>query len=663
MAFGGQVITPAAQETQSWRLTPERLVWLIVAMALVLAPHAARVPAWVMAGFGLFAACRFVALRRGVIPARWMVALLTLVMLPGVYLSYGTLLGRSSGVALLTILAGMKLLETRALRDAYIVIFLGYFLVITNFLFSQSILTGLYMFLVVVVLTASMIGLCTRDDVLERRARLKLSGQMLVQAIPIMLLLFVLFPRISGPIWGLPKDAHSARSGLSNTMSPGQISDLSLSDAVAFRVKFEGRRPGPRDLYWRGPVLWRTDGTTWRTRRSGRSIRPMYAEIQGEPLDYQVTLEPHNQRWLFALDVPTTVPQNGQMTEDFEILSVSRVRERRRYPVRSYSQYVMRRLSLEQRELALELPPDAHPKAKALGREWRMNLRDPGAVVERALQYFNQQAFYYTLQPPLLAGDTVDGFLFGTQRGFCEHYSAAFAVLMRAAGVPARVVTGYQGGEFNALGDYLVVRQRDAHAWVEVWLKARGWTRVDPTAAVSPDRIERGMDAVIPPTIGPRSLGFEPGDSVHSAWRWLRQGVDAINNGWNQWVLGYGPKRQRELLERLGLDPERYLGVAFALAAGIGTVMLLVAVWLARRRPPVDRAAKLYARFCTVLARKGVVRRASEGPLDFANRVGRTHPSWAVSVDAVTELYVAVRYGHRPQALPELAQAVRQIKL
>ena len=644
------------QEVRDWELTTERLLWLTVSLGLVLLPHVTRVPLWITGGFAVAALWRLHAHRRTKEPPRWAILTLTVVMLPGVYLSYGTLLGRGAGVALLVILAGMKLLETRSIRDAYIVAFLGFFLVITNFLFSQSIANGLYLLTVVILLTATLIGLTVDSGNLKPARRVALASQMLLQAVPVMLLLFVLFPRISAPLWGLPKDAFSARSGLSDTMSPGQISSLSLSEEVAFRVKMLGRRPDPGALYWRGPVLWTTDGQTWRARKAGRGIRPMYSEAVGAPIDYEITLEPHNRRWLFSLDVPATIPAGGQMTEDFETVAVRPVQERRRYSMRSYPRGRMVRMSLEQRALALELPSDRHPRAKALAARWLAQASDARAVVAMALTYFNRQSFYYTLQPPPLPADSVDQFLFESRRGFCEHYSAAFTVLMRAAGIPARIVTGYQGGRYNELGEYLVVRQRDAHAWAEVWIPDLGWTRVDPTAAVAPERIQRGVDAVIPPTIGPGALGIAPSEPVRRAWEWVRQGVDALNNGWNQWVLGYGSRRQAQLLGNFGLDANNYLAISLLLAVGTGVVLGAILWLMSRRGSTLDPAAAIYARLCAGLARKGIARRPGEGPRDFAVRVGRVHPRWRAAIEQATETYIQARYGHRPNTLEKLKQ-------
>jgi transglutaminase-like putative cysteine protease len=474
----------ANPETRHWLLTQERTLWISGCLALVMIPHVARIPLWVLASFACFAGWRVTHAIRGVpLPSRWLVIAMSVAMLAGVYADYGTLFGRDTGVALLVVLTGMKLMESRGLRDAYVLSALGYFLVITNFLYSQSIFTGIYMLVVVLLMTATLIVFSTESGELDARARLRMAAGMLIQATPIMLVLFFLFPRLPGPLWSLPRDAHGAISGLSESMSPGLISRLSLSDAVAFRVTFQSRAPLPNQLYWRGPVMWHTDGRKWTSGNPARSWRAQYVELRGDPVDYTITIEPHQQSRLFALEVPTTIPRGAQMTQDFQLRTPKPVRVRRRYEVRSYPEARLTRVSIDEQSAALALPPGMHPRARELAEGWRQELQDDGAIVARALAYFRQQPFVYTLTPPLLERDSVDEFLFDTRSGFCENYASSFAVLMRAAGIPARIVTGYQGGELNPLGDYMIVRQRDAHAWTEVWLAESGWVRVDPTGA------------------------------------------------------------------------------------------------------------------------------------------------------------------------------------
>jgi len=647
-------------ETRDWYPDAERVLWLATALTLVLLPHVARIPAWISAVFVLSAGWRVAAaLGRARPPGRALRFALSVAVVAGVGATFGTVLGRNAGVALLVALAGMKVLETRTLRDAFVLLFLGYFLVVTNFLYSQSIPTGLYMLVVVLVLTGALSAINGTGERVHPALRLRHAGVLLVQAVPLMLALFVLFPRVSGPLWGLPEDAHSAVSGLGDTMSPGRISQLGLSDEVAFRVDFAGRPPPPSRLYWRGPVLTHTDGETWSAAETETGAGAPVDAPPGRPVEYAVTLEPHQERWLFALELPVTVPPGARMSADARLLAAKPVRERVRYELRSDPTLRPQRAEPPALRDALRLPDGRHPRARDLARRWR---RETGAVdralVDRALAYFGEEAFYYTLRPPLLSGDTVDEFLFGTRRGFCEHYAAAFAVLMRAGGVPARVVTGYQGGEMNPLGDYLIVRQRDAHAWVEVWLEGQGWLRVDPTAAVSPDRIEIGIDAAIPPRLGVAGIQLPQSDAVRGLWRRLRHTWDSINNAWNLWVLGYGPDRQQRFLDRLGLDAEDWRELALVLSACVAALLAVVGLWVLRPRREEDRVLRDWQRFCAKLAARGVRRRPGEGPVDFCARAVRARPRAAREVRRITELYVRLRYGDGDADPRELRRAV-----
>ncbi|HEY5700524.1 MAG TPA: DUF3488 and transglutaminase-like domain-containing protein, partial [Gammaproteobacteria bacterium] len=428
------------------------------------------------------------------------------------------------------------------------------------------------------------------------------------------------------------------------TMEPGNISKLSLSDEVAFRVRFEGDMPLNNQLYWRGPVLWNTDGDTWRQSEFNLLSKVNAEHKDAAPTSYTITLEPHNRRWLFGLDLPVTVPRGKLMSTDFELRSPKPVRERYRYSLHSFVRYKAIRTTWEDIQRGLALPAGKHEKARALALEWRQSAASDRAIVDRALSYFRQQAFYYTLTPPLLTGDKVDQFLFETRRGFCELYASAFAVLMRAAGIPARIVTGYQGGEVNELGNFLTVRQRDAHAWTEVWLQDDGWTRIDPTAAVAPERIELGMDATIPPPIGPRVFNIQPSEPVRRAFRNLRQSWDAMNSAWNEWVLGYGPDRQRRFLDRFGLDSRDLARVALALLTLVGLLLAAVAIWLARRPGSRDPVVRAWRRYQRKLERAGLQRTPGEGPLDYARRVVSARPDLAGPVNRITGLYVDLRY-------------------
>ena len=636
------------------------ILWLLCGLSMVSAPHVERLPWWLVGLVVTLAAWRvYLGYARLPLPGRWVLIMVVVGATAGVYFNYRTIFGRDAGVALLIVMLALKLLETRVLRDAMLLIFLGYFLVITNFLYSQTIPTALYMLGCTLVITATMVSLNYARTEPPFRVQLRKAGILLVQSVPLMVVLFLLFPRVPGPLWGLPQDTFSGVSGLSDTMSPGSLSKLTLSDVVAFRVKFESRIPRLRDLYWRGPVMWDFDGRTWSASRFFYNT-PL-PETTGEMVAYEITLEPHNRRWLFALDIPGNVPPLAFIGGDFQLYANEPVKNRMRYDMKSYlnatyglseNRFALRR--------ALQLPPGSNPRAAEFARSLREKHADDTSLVQEVLLMFRNQDFHYTLEPPLLGANPVDEFLFSTHSGFCEHYASAFTVLMRAAGIPARVVTGYQGGEINDFGNYLIVRQQDAHAWSEIWLKDRGWVRIDPTSAVSPLRVDSGLSAALPST---DSLPMMVrGD--FELLRQLRLSLDFMANSWNQWVLGYSPERQRWLLSNVGLSNatwEQLTAILFLLAGAIVAVftVLVLRELKGRVSDPVKIA---YLRFCDKLRRKGLAREPSEGPADYARRVEETRPDLAPAVAGITRLYIALRYGAEAgvAVLEELQRRVRR---
>lgn len=587
-------------------------------------------------------------------------------------MSYGNPLGRDPGIVMLIMMLGLKLLEMRSRRDVVVVVFMAYFLVITNFLYSQSVFMAVYMLAVVVAITATLVeqsrgAAAPRASARRWRANLRLAGVLLAQAMPLMAVLFVLFPRVAGPLWGLPRDAYAGMAGLSDSMAPGSINELVLSESVAFRAAFEGAAPSPEQRYWRGPVFWHTDERRWSAGGAGQDApSPPQVEPRGPSIAYTVTLEPHNRRWVFALDLPAQAPQGVTLNDDFQLLAAAPVRTRQRFTLTSFPAYRMAGLGAEARARALQLPPGTNPRARALAAAWRESLREDAALVGEALHLFRHQPFVYTLTPPLLGEDVVDGFLFDTHRGFCEHFAASFVFLMRAAGVPARVVTGYLGGELNPVGDYLVVRQSDAHAWAEVWLERDGWVRVDPTAAVARERIELGISVAAQREGAPVRFRAPP-EALATAWRVLRNGWDAVSNAWNQWVLDYTPQRQADLLERLGLGGLSWRGMALALGVACAVLLAVIAAPMLLRRPAgADPARLLYQRFCAKLARRGITRAPAEGPADFARRASALRPDAAAQIGLITGLYIRLRYGladvSRARLLDSLHRHVRKFR-
>jgi transglutaminase-like putative cysteine protease len=643
--------TPARQAlhpTLSSFPPPPVAFWLLAGIVLVLAPHTLHLPLWLsVVSLGMLAWRWAAAIGKLPLPGKWLLVLLAITATAGILLQYRTLFGRDAGVAMLALMVSLKLLEVRSYRDATLAIFLGYFLVVTNFFYTQSIPVGAYLIGVVLVLTLALITLNHPSSAKRWRQPLKLAALFVLQATPLMLMLFLLFPRIAGPLWGLPTDAFAGVTGLSDRMAPGSISQLAQSDAVAFRAEFTGPLPPPTERYWRGPVLGYFGGREWSRVRGVAEPRPAI-EATTPAVRYTLTQEASNKNWIFALDVadPQMLPPNTRLTPDLQLLAREPVQRRTRYVLTSFlNPKVGRVTDAAVLKRDLQLPARGNPAARDLAKRMRGTAASDAQFVQAVLRMFHEQPFVYTLTPPLLGNDGIDEFLFSTRRGFCEHYAGAFTFLMRAAGVPARVVTGYQGGEFNSIGNYLIVRQSDAHAWSEVWLQGQGWVRIDPTAAVAANRIESGIAAALPEG---EPLPF----LVRTDAEWLRQlelRWDAINNDWNQWVLGYNQELQISLFAGLGLGIVSWRELAWGLVIGIGTLLGIIALITLRAsgKPPGDEVQALYLKFCAKLARKGLVRRTNEGPLDFAARVQSLRPEVSSVVDPVTRLYIQLRYGAR----------------
>lgn len=653
--------------TDERKLSAREVAWVALALLLGLVPHMARFPAFLSIAFVTAALWRVLgAMGRLPLPDRehrllWLgkqcVALMAFV---SVYVAYHGQLGREAGVELLAALLGLKLLEMRGERDYYVVTLLCYFLVVTNFFYSQTMLTALYMLALVLLVTTILIQFNTPPAWRDNGAMLRLSATMTAQAVPLMLIAFVLFPRLPGPLWGLPQDAFDAVSGLSDQMTVGEIARLGLSDEIAFRVEFHGDEPRARDLYWRGPVLWNTDGRTWEAGQVGRGP-PAPVTALGPTYRYTMMVEPHRRRWLPALEMVTRADSGTLRTSDHRLRSTRMITRRKKIDLESVVDYRVTGISELERQRALTLPPNMHTRARALAREWATDARSNDDVVKRALDMFRRQSFYYSLTPPKLPRDPVDEFLFETREGFCEHFTNAFVVLMRAAGIPARVVTGYQGGEYSTIAEYLIVRQRDAHAWAEIYDETRGWIRVDPTAAVAPSRVSLGFDSTLPRRAGLSRLDQDGVASVLLSR--VRDSFDALTYGWNQWVLGYSPQQQQRLLADVGLEDWDYGSLVIALTLSLAGAMIALGIVLMRgdqrHRDPVQRA---WLEFCRRLRRVGLERGAAEAPRAYADRVMRARADLAREVVAITRLYTRLRYGSAGGDATLLARRVRRFR-
>lgn len=634
---------------------------LILALGIALVPHARQLPPWVVLwcvtcwGYLLIAA-KF----HWPGPGKIIRSILTAGGILGLLLTSDAGLDRYSSVALLWIMASIKPMEIRTYRDEMVTLFIIYFLSVSCLFFSNTPAVGLYMALSLCITTAVMIHIHHPPGKL--RVKLGLSAGLMLKALPLALILFIVFPRIQGSLWGI-HSATEAQSGFSDRLAPGNVTRLVRNNAIAFRVKFEGRIPEPEHLYWRGLVFWQFDGRAWH--RSSDSVN-IALPIQGHrPTAYTITLEPHNQRWLFALDLPYESGPNTIMLSDQTLLSRWKVRRRLQYRLKSYTSYTTGPL-WDWESAALQLPRNKNPEAIALVRKWRRISSSPAQYINTVLNYFRNGEFSYTLNPPPLGEESIDDFLFRTRQGYCEHYASAFTYLMRAAGIPARMVAGYLGGERNPYGEYLIVRQSDAHVWVEVWLSGKGWVRTDPTLTVAPLRLAQGPAASLAPAERSilRSLGAL--GPFANYWKNFRLGWDAFNNQWNKWVLGYSSTRQKTLLAKFGIRADTRKGLTTAIILATAAMMLIALCYFLRISKKAaakqDAVQKAYLAFCAKLARIGLARKPSQGPLDYSAMVVGLRQDLKTSVLEIINLYIRLRYarGGNPDDRKRLKILVRQ---
>lgn len=637
------------------------LPWTIAALAVSLAPHVPYQSFWITAAFVSCAAWRYaIEKRRRMLPSPWVRGGLALLCFLGVFATYSAISGVGPGSALLAIMAALKLLETRRRRDQFVLLFISIFLVMSSLLREQFIWSLPYLLFATLIIMTAWLRMSAGDSETTRQS-FRSGGRLLLYAAPLAIVMWVFFPRLASPFWAVPIDTSRATTGLSDSMSPGDISSLSLSDEVAFRVSFDGDIPESRDLYWRGLVMTRFNGRTWTGSEPRIGARPNeQISFSGDPVNYTVTLEPTMQQWVFAMEMPQSVSlPRTHMGPEQQLFRVTPIEQRLSYDVVSYSEFVVEAgLPTTFKDWYTRIPGTGNQRTIELSRNMREEAGSDPAYINAVLAKFRQEEFFYTLQPPALGNNPVDRFLFDTRQGFCEHYASAFAFMMRSAGIPSRVVLGYQGGEVNPLGGHLIVRQSDAHAWTEVWLERYGWYRVDPTAAVAPERIEYGVQG--------GSL-----DGIAASWGFSAQSDflqnltmtwDALNAQWNEWVLGYGPDKQNSFMQWLGMEDPDWQKMLLTLVAGVvGLILLISAIMMLRYRPPAkDAATVLYAKF---VHKTGVSIQTGETAIEFADRLGESNRVAKPDIEAVTDAYLDARYGpHDETATPRLKSAVTAIR-
>lgn len=620
------------------------LPWTLGALAFSVLPHIQFLPIWVTAIFLTCSAWRLqVERKRWRLPPAWIRIVLSLACFIGVLASYESVSGVGPGSALLAVMAALKLLETKQRRDQFVLLFISIFLIMSSLLREQFLWSLPYLMAgVLFTLTAWLRMSDARKVSLGQSVRT--GGRLVAYAIPLMITMWIFFPRLATPFWEVPIDTSSATSGLSDNMSPGDISSLSMSNAVAFRVDFEDEIPPQHELYWRGLILNGFNGRSWTGGEPSVDSRAREAvEYLGNSVAYKITLEPTRQHWVFALDVPNQWEDGKRiyMGRQQQLARVQPIDQRITYSAVSYTDFRLNNeLSSFEKSRYLSLPVDSNQRTVELAKNMREAAGSSEVFINQVLMKFNREEYFYTLEPPPLGSNSVDRFLFDTRQGFCEHYASAFAVMMRAAGIPSRVVLGYQGGEINPMGQYMIVRQADAHAWNEVWLPRRGWYRVDPTGAVAPERIESGRSGAMFDGIG-ASWGLNaPSELLYQ----LQMTWDAMNTKWNEWILAYGPDNQGQFMRWLGMEDPDWRKMMLSLVASVVLITFLISVLLILRYrpPPKDEAARLYRKFT---AATGVDPVMGETPLSYFRRLTSERAEFAKKANNITSLYLDVRYG------------------
>ncbi len=638
-------------------------LFLLFATAWVIAPQVANLPAWASAmAFGMLLWRGWMAWSSRPLPGRWLLTVLVIVAVGGTLLTHRTILGRDAGVTLMVMMLAFKTLELRARRDAMVIFFLGFFTMLSNFFFSQSLLTAAAMLVALLGLLTALVNAhmpVGRPPLLQT---FRTAGTMALLGAPIMVALFMLFPRMS-PLWGMPGDNLTGRSGLSGTMKIGDMAEIALDERVAIRLRFEGAPtdvPQQSMLYFRGPVMAAFDGRQWQAEPfredsawAARVAVPANLQTRGPAVRYEVTLEPQRQPWLMVLEATPEAPQvpnmQAYMTQDLQWMTTRPITDVLRYQAVSYPDFRHGpQESIRQLRVYTELPPGFNPRTLALAAEMRADPALAGAstqvLVNAVLQRLRTGGYGYSLEPGVFGEHTADEFWFDRKEGFCEHISSAFVILMRALDVPSRIVTGYQGGERNPVDGYWTVRNADAHAWAEVWMEGRGWVRVDPTGAVSPGRVGQFQRLRAPEGAFASAMGtISPGmvQNLRAVW-------EAVNNGWSQWVLNYSQSRQFDLLKALGFDSPSWQDLTTVLGALIVLAASGGGLWTLWERSQHDPWLRLLARVRQRLAKAGLVLPDTLPPRSMAQQVTAHFGDSASGLAAWLLRLEQVRYAPEP---------------
>lgn len=621
------------------------LVFLLVSIGLITLPHIYHVPWPLFAFFSLLLIWRFAGIwNPDYLPNNILVFLLTVSALALLYSQHQGIFGRDAGTSVFITALGLKLLEIKKERDLYLINYLAFIVATSQFLYQQSILMAGYIMFVCCVLLATLVSINSQKP--ETLAALKTATIILFQALPLSIILFVLFPRVEAPRWMLFEDKHAAKTGLSDSLEPGSISKLGMSGELVFRVKFIGAPPPSNQRYWRGPVYSRIDGKRW-TETKNLFFRRFLdtPSFSGKPYNYTLLMEPQDKNWVFALDMPSTFPRTVEKNALYQLINKDDPDKRAEYKITSYPKYNTGYITKTELKDNLQLPTEPSDKIKQLVTQLHGFDQSAEVFIKSTLDHFKKENFHYTLVPPLMPKNPIETFLFESRKGFCSHYATAFVYLMRVADIPARVVGGYQGGELNKAGGFLEVRQANAHAWAEVWLKNKGWTRFDPTAAIAPERVEQDVNIDLQISTG--EINFSPiliNSSQALSWmKKARQLWGSVDYNWQRWVINYTGDNQSKFLSSLGIHDIKTMIYWMVGCIAVITLFLSWTILKNKRQKP-DKVLLLYQQFCKKLAKAGFHKESSETAQNFSLRIQKQYPELADKANKITAIFIKLRY-------------------
>ncbi|MEP6669943.1 MAG: DUF3488 and transglutaminase-like domain-containing protein [Chthoniobacter sp.] len=644
------------------------LVGMIVALVAAIIPLAERVAGWVLLGFFAAGIARLVLNRPGArLPSLPVKLLLFVASIGGVAFSYGSPVGIEPGFSILVALVGLKLIEANGPRDFHVLGLLSFFLALCDLFFSQDFMQWLYVAAILLLVLATLVRFHRGGGAGSYPRSAWLAGKLLAQSLPIAALLFLFFPRVYGGFRFQFSQSLMNVGGMSDRLSPGSISSMALNSDIVFRADFpDGNIPPMSSMYWRGGVLWRgNEGLTWvlgpflpREHRVG--------QLGGPFIRQRISLQPHGGRWLFALDHPAGDVRGAHYQPGNVLQSNRAIISRYRYEIVSRPENREMTLPDDHRKAALYLPGNIAPSVRALAASWKGNNATPEQIIEAAGRYFRHEHFVYSLQPGAYSeAHGLEEFLFERRQGFCEHYAAAFATLMRLDGIPSRIVIGYHGGEFNSLGKYVIVRQSDAHAWCEVWIKDSGWQRVDPTDMIAPDRTASSFASYLQTHTAQPDPDSAQGSLTATGLREIQHDIqlawDSLNYQWDLHILNFDEEAQSNFLFSLGLGSTSWVDILFWILLAVALFVAALTYLLRRPRGRVDKIAQGYAFFCRALARGGLPREPWEGAQHFGKRAAQQFPAQAPLIERISALYIELRYSPaQPNPKPFLA-AVRHL--